>query len=237
MPTGTETKKNPHAGRRLSTRQGTQGHRGGRRLLHPSTHTRSKYHQPHRSGRQASKRRDAGTDTSRQSVIRTDNGWQPALLGEDGITTNGRRGGKRRSERYTRGKIVRRQGDRGESRRGERGGGQNHQWKGKRNTLTNKGKESSDWVSAVMGLERPPNNDQAIWSRWPDKNKEKKEIGAYQIDSRQEWQFRRTITGERDRQLRQFLARLHGVKLEDFVSFRMYNKTKLDLLNYHPPRI
>ena len=36
-------------GRRMSTRQGTQDHRGRRRLLCPSTHTQSKYHQPHRS--------------------------------------------------------------------------------------------------------------------------------------------------------------------------------------------
>ena len=58
---GPETEKKPHAGRRLSTRQETQDHRGGRRLLRPSTHTRSKYHQPHRSGRQSIKHRDAGT--------------------------------------------------------------------------------------------------------------------------------------------------------------------------------
>ena len=25
--------------------------------------------------------------------------------------------------------------------------------------------ESSDWVAAVLGLEKPPNNEQAIWSR------------------------------------------------------------------------
>ena len=25
--------------------------------------------------------------------------------------------------------------------------------------------DSSDWVAAVMGLEKPPNNEQAIWSR------------------------------------------------------------------------
>ena len=37
-------------GRRLATRRETQDHRGGRRLLRPSTHTQAKYHQPHRSG-------------------------------------------------------------------------------------------------------------------------------------------------------------------------------------------
>ena len=25
--------------------------------------------------------------------------------------------------------------------------------------------ESSDWVAAVLGLEKPPNNEHAIWSR------------------------------------------------------------------------
>ena len=25
--------------------------------------------------------------------------------------------------------------------------------------------ESSDWVTAVLGLEKPPNNEHAIWSR------------------------------------------------------------------------
>ena len=25
--------------------------------------------------------------------------------------------------------------------------------------------ESSDWIAAVLGLKKPPNNDQAIWSR------------------------------------------------------------------------
>ena len=64
-----------------------------------------------------------------------------------------------------RGQIGCRQGARGGSRRGERGGDQNHQWTGKRNTLTNKGTESSDWVAAALGLEKPPNNEQAIWSR------------------------------------------------------------------------
>ena len=34
--------------------------------------------------------------------------------------------------------------------------------------------ESSDWVAAVMGLEKPPNNEQAIWSRWSEQKKEKK---------------------------------------------------------------
>ena len=27
--------------------------------------------------------------------------------------------------------------------------------------------ESSDWVAAVLGLEKPPNNEHAIWSRRP----------------------------------------------------------------------
>ena len=26
-------------------------------------------------------------------------------------------------------------------------------------------KKSSDWIAAVLGLEKPPNNEQAIWSR------------------------------------------------------------------------
>ena len=28
--------------------------------------------------------------------------------------------------------------------------------------------ESSDWVTAVLGLEKPPNNEHVIWSRWTD---------------------------------------------------------------------
>ena len=30
---------------------------------------------------------------------------------------------------------------------------------------------SSDWVAAVLGLEKPPNNEQDIWSRWPEQKK------------------------------------------------------------------
>ena len=91
-------------------------------LSPPSTHTRAKYHQPHRSGRHASKCWDAGTDTGRHRVSHT---------GGRRIKKNGRRGGKRKRERYTRGKIGCRQVARGKYRRGERGGDQNHQWTGK----------------------------------------------------------------------------------------------------------
>ena len=35
--------------------------------------------------------------------------------------------------------------------------------------------ESSDWVATVLGLEKPPNNEQSIWSREPDQKKDKKE--------------------------------------------------------------
>ena len=35
-------------------------------------------------------------------------------------------------------------------------------------------KESSDWLDAVLGLEKPPNNEQSIWSRWLEQKKEKK---------------------------------------------------------------
>ena len=31
--------------------------------------------------------------------------------------------------------------------------------------------ESSEWVATVMGLEKPPNNKQAIWSQKPDQKK------------------------------------------------------------------
>ena len=34
--------------------------------------------------------------------------------------------------------------------------------------------ESSDWKDAVLGLEKPPNNEQAIWSRRPDQKKIKR---------------------------------------------------------------
>ena len=33
------------------------------------------------------------------------------------------------------------------------------------NTILTIGTESSDWVAAVLGLEKPPNNEQAIWSQ------------------------------------------------------------------------
>ena len=28
--------------------------------------------------------------------------------------------------------------------------------------------ESSDWITSALGLEKSPNNEQVIWSRWPD---------------------------------------------------------------------
>ena len=120
-PPRPETEKNPLARRRLLTCQGTQGRRGGCRLLRPYTHTRAKYHQPHRSGRQTRKRRDAGADTGK---IKS---HQVSHTGGRRIKTYGRRGGKRRREIYTRGQIGCRQGALGESWRGERGGYQNHQ--------------------------------------------------------------------------------------------------------------
>ena len=50
-------------GRRLATRRETQDHCGGRRLLSPSTNTRSKYCQPHRSrGGHAHNHRVTGKD-------------------------------------------------------------------------------------------------------------------------------------------------------------------------------
>ena len=52
--------KTRYAWRRLSTRQETQEHLRGRRLLRPSTHTQAKYHQPHRSGGETIKQWDAG---------------------------------------------------------------------------------------------------------------------------------------------------------------------------------
>ena len=33
--------------------------------------------------------------------------------------------------------------------------------------------ESSDWIAAVLGLEKPPNNEQAIWSGDRTKRKTK----------------------------------------------------------------
>ena len=103
---------------------------GGRRLLSPSTNTRAKYRQPHRSGGgHAHNQRDTGKDTRSSMALaasqfgRTagDNQhyWGGRLLNEK----NRRRGGKRRKERCTRGQSDCRHGARtGESRGGGREG-------------------------------------------------------------------------------------------------------------------
>ena len=101
---GPESKKKPHAGRGLSTRRGTQEHCGGSCLLRPSNHTRAKYHQPHRSGRQAIKYWVAGKTTWHRMPVSHTGGrrGETGSWEEDGKTTNGQRGGNRRRERYTR---------------------------------------------------------------------------------------------------------------------------------------
>ena len=73
--------------------------------------------------------------------------------------TNGWRGGKRRRERCT-GKLAEDKELGGISEGGERKG----PWpsvEGKSSTLINR-TDLSDWVAAVLGLEKPPNNEQAI---------------------------------------------------------------------------
>ena len=74
-------------------RQGTQGHSGGRRLLSPSTNTRAKYRQPHRSG--------GGTPTNTGTLERTpgaawhrlpvSSGGRRVTTGATGGTTNKRK--------------------------------------------------------------------------------------------------------------------------------------------------
>ena len=121
--TGPETKKNPHARQRLSTCRGTQDHCGGAVYYappptpDPSTTSRTGKGGSHKT----SGRWDNMAPAASQSYGRTA-GDNRRSLGEDGKTTNGRRGRKRRSDKYTRGKIGCRKGALGESRRGREGG-------------------------------------------------------------------------------------------------------------------
>ena len=138
-------------------RQGTQGHRGGCRLLSPSTYTRAKYRQPHRSGGQTPKHRDTGKDTR---------GSMAPAASQFGRTAGDNRrywGGRQINEKRT----ERRQEEGREmhawatcletwsSGGGISGGGErgdhSHQW-----TITHNPKympESSVWGAAVQGLE------------------------------------------------------------------------------------
>ena len=53
----------------LPMRRRTQDHRGGRRLLCPSTHTKAKYHQPHRLGGVQTCIWDAGSGNQKRKLV------------------------------------------------------------------------------------------------------------------------------------------------------------------------
>ena len=110
-------------------RQGTQVHRGGRRLLSPSTYTRAKYRQPHRSEGGNPKHQDTGQDT-RGSMVPAASQKYGQTAGDNwrywgGRQINGKRMERRQEEEremHAR-EIGWRHGARAEESRGGGGGG------------------------------------------------------------------------------------------------------------------
>ena len=135
---------------------------GGHRLLHPFTHTRAKYHQPHRSGGQTIKNRYAGKTirvsmepAASQSYRRTAGDNRRSWVGGANKRQTGgeeARGGERNSRAGNLAEDM--DIGAGEYRREGRGGGPEPSVYRKKVAHNPKYRpEVSVWVAAVRGLE------------------------------------------------------------------------------------